>query len=253
MEVLRLPPAYLLVTRETVDSTNDEAKRLARAGAEDGTLVWARSQTAGRGRGGRSWVSPPGNLYFSLVLRPACAPAQAAELAFVAALGVGNALGAVLPPLSEVRYKWPNDVLLNERKVAGILLETESAAGGELDWLVLGIGINIASHPEDAGFPATNLEFESGIKQDSAEVLAAFARHFLVWVNRWLDEGFAPVRAAWMAQAMGIGERIRVRLPTETLRGKFVDLEPDGRLVLDLGGKGGVRRISAGDVFFETA
>lgn len=253
MEGLRLPPAYLLVTRETVDSTNEEAKRLAREGAEDGTLVWARSQTAGRGRGGRSWASPPGNLYFSLVLRPGCAPARAAELAFVAALGVGNALGSVLPPLSEVRYKWPNDVLLNERKVAGILLETESAAGGELDWLVLGIGINLASHPEDTDYPATDLEYETGVKQDPPEVLAAFARHFLVWVNRWLDEGFAPVRLAWKAQAMGIGARVRVRLPKETLRGKFVDLEPDGRLVLDLGRKGGVRRISAGDVFFETA
>ena len=100
-----LPPAYRLVRLDRVGSTNDEAKRLAREGAEDGTLVWATEQTAGRGRRGRIWASPPGNLYLSLVLRPEGSPAQAAQLSFVAALGLGEALGTLAPPLVELRYK----------------------------------------------------------------------------------------------------------------------------------------------------
>ena len=134
----RLAPAYRLVALDCVDSTNDEARRLAEQGAEDGTLVWAREQTDARGRRGRSWSSPRGNLYFSLVLRPDCPPAEAAQLGFVAALGVGDAIGSVVPPLIEVRYKWPNDVLFNDRKGVGMLLESQMRPDGSLDWLEIG-------------------------------------------------------------------------------------------------------------------
>ncbi|MGQ0664295.1 MAG: biotin--[acetyl-CoA-carboxylase] ligase [Pseudomonadota bacterium] len=246
----RLPPAYRLIARAALDSTNEEAKRLARAGAEDGTLVWAREQSAGRGRSGRRWVSPPGNLYCSLVLRPDCPPAAAAQLSFVAALGVGGGLGAIIPPLIELRYKWPNDVLLNGRKAAGILIEAEPAQGGErLDWMVLGVGVNVASHPEGTDFPATSLAFEAGIPFRCEDVLEAFARHFQSWVNRWLEEGFAPVRREWTKRAKGIGEKITVRLARERLSGTFVDLDADGALLLEPA-RGPRRRIAAGDVFF---
>jgi BirA family transcriptional regulator, biotin operon repressor / biotin---[acetyl-CoA-carboxylase] ligase len=245
---LRLPPAYRLVSLETVGSTNEEAKRLARAGAEDGTLVWAREQTRGKGRSGRAWTSPPGNLYLSLVLRPDCPPVAASQLGFVAALGAGGGLAEVLPPMIDLRYKWPNDILLNRRKVAGILLETESAAADRLDWLVLGIGINVAERPPDAAFPATSLREEGDLESTVEGVLEAFARHFLSWVNRWLDDGFAPVRAAWRKSAIGIGEEIRVRLPNAELEGVFEDIDQDGALLLRESGT--VRRITAGDVFF---
>ncbi|HEX2115153.1 MAG TPA: biotin--[acetyl-CoA-carboxylase] ligase, partial [Alphaproteobacteria bacterium] len=182
---LRLPPAYRLVSLETVDSTNEEAKRLARAGAEDGTLVWAREQTKGRGRGGRSWTSPPGNLYLSLVLRPDCAPAAASQLSFVAALGAGAGLAEVMPPMIDLRYKWPNDILLNHRKAAGILLETESAGADRLEWLVLGLGINVKDHPAETAVPATSLHEEGAAEATVEAVLEAFSRHFLSWVNRW--------------------------------------------------------------------
>src|SRR5216684_5815114 len=101
-----LPDGYLLKRYEVVGSTNDEAKALARAGAPEGTLVWAGEQTAGRGRRGRIWLSPPGNLYLSVVLRPAGAPSRAAQLGFVAALGLGDALAAMVGPALAVRYKW---------------------------------------------------------------------------------------------------------------------------------------------------
>jgi BirA family transcriptional regulator, biotin operon repressor / biotin---[acetyl-CoA-carboxylase] ligase len=245
---LRLPPAYRLISLETVDSTNEEAKRLAREGAEDGTLVWAREQTRGKGRSGRAWASPPGNLYLSLVLRPDCPPVAASQLGFVAALGAGGGLSEVLPPMIDLRYKWPNDILLNRRKVAGILLETESAAADRLDWLVLGIGINVTQRPPETAFPATSLREEGDLETTVEGVLEAFARHFLSWVNRWLDDGFAPVRAAWRKSAIGIGEAIRVRLPNAELEGVFEDIDQDGALLLRHSGT--VRRITAGDVFF---
>ena len=245
---LVLPPAYRLVSLDGVGSTNEEAKRLAREGAEDGTLVWAREQTKGKGRSGRSWTSPPGNLYLSLVLRPDCAPAAASQLGFVAALGAGAGLAEVMPPMIELRYKWPNDILLNRRKVAGILLETESAASNRLDWLVLGLGINVTQRPSETAFPATSLREEGDTETTVEAVLEAFARHFLKWVNRWLDDGFAPVRTAWRKSAIGLGEPIRVRLPNTELEGVFEDIDDDGALLLRAGGA--VRRITAGDVFF---
>lgn len=246
----KLPPAYRLVTRETVTSTNDEARALAEAGAEDGTLVWAREQSDGRGRQGRVWASPPGNLYISLILRPECALAEAAQLGFIAALAVGEAIGSVGPPLLELTYKWPNDVLLNERKCAGILLESKTTPEGAVDFIILGVGVNVASYPEDTDFPATSLRFE-GTPPDVSEVdlLEAFSRHFLTWVNAWLDDGFARVRRAWLIHAHKLGEEIEVRLTKETLTGTFKDLEASGALILELPG-GEVRRISAGDVYF---
>jgi BirA family biotin operon repressor/biotin-[acetyl-CoA-carboxylase] ligase len=246
----KLPPAYRLVSLDSVESTNAEAKRLAAEGAEDGTLVWAREQRKGRGRHGRVWVSPPGNLYLSLILRPDCSPSEAAQLGFVAALALGNAVGSVAPPMIEVYYKWPNDVLFNRDKGAGILLESNLTPEGALDWLVLGLGVNVKSYPEDADFSATSLVFE-GCPRDLSEValLEAFARHFLVWVNRWLDDGFEPIRRAWLHHAKGLGETIRVRLPKEEFEGTFRDLDEQGALVLELAG-GETRKIAAGEIYF---
>jgi BirA family biotin operon repressor/biotin-[acetyl-CoA-carboxylase] ligase len=244
----RLPPAYRLVVLDTVTSTNDEAKRLAAAGAEDGTLVWAREQSAGRGRHGRSWESPPGNLYMSLVARPECPMNEAMQLGFVAALAVGETLGSIVPPLTELRYKWPNDVLLNGSKVAGILMESATQSDGTLDWLILGLGINVASHPKEARFPATCLSSEGAETLQVGEILESFSRHFLTWVNRWLDGGFEPIRKAWLHYAYALDERIEVRLGEETVAGRFAELDADGALVLETD-DGARRTLHFGDVF----
>ena len=245
----QLAPAYRLVTLESVGSTNEEAKRLAEEGAEDGTLVWAREQTAGRGRRGRGWTSPPGNLYLSVITRPDCGLAEAAQLGFVTALGLGDAVGSVVPPMIEVTYKWPNDVLFNGRKGAGILLETKTTPDGAVKWLVIGLGVNLVSHPEDTNYPATDLRFEGCPPDlDAVRLLEAFSRHFLVWVNRWLGDGFTPLRRAWLNRAEGRGKEIQVRLPHETLHGIFKDLDEDGALLLAMR-SGAERRIPAGEVF----
>jgi BirA family biotin operon repressor/biotin-[acetyl-CoA-carboxylase] ligase len=244
----RLPSAYRLVAKQAVTSTMSEARALAEEGAEDGTLVWAREQHQGRGRHGRAWDSPPGNLYLTLILRPECGPAEASQLGFVAAVALGDAIGSVCPPL-DVLYKWPNDVLLNGRKVAGLLLESKSTPDGSLDWLLLGMGANVESFPKDTAYAATSLRFEGTPAEVAAvDLLEAFARHFLNWVNRWLEEGFAPVRSAWLTHAAAKGETIEVRLPRETLTGVFLDLDAEGRLLLQLS-DGSRRTIAAGDVF----
>lgn len=250
-----LPPAYQLVALDTVDSTNDEAKRLAARGedeAPDGTLVWARSQTAGRGRRGRRWISPAGNLYCSLILRPEIPLGKAVQLGFVAALAIYDAIARLAQPGHQISCKWPNDLLLQEKKVAGILLESEAVGAALPSWIVLGVGINVSHYPDDTEFPATSLWAEGCREVTVVDMLDAFSRHFLTWTNRWLHDGFAPVRNCWQLRAKGRHEEIEVKLDDEILRGTFLEMDEDGALILELA-KGERRRISAGDVFFAAA
>lgn len=226
----------------------DEARRLAERGAEDGTLVWALEQTGGRGRLGAGWTSQRGNFYASLVVRPECSLAQAAQFGFLVALAIGGAIGSLAPPLTEVTYKWPNDVLVNGKKAAGILLESRTTPDGRLEHLIVGTGINLLSHPVDTRYPATDLAAEECGVIEPSVFLEAYARYLLNWVNRWLEQGFDPVRRAWLDHAAGLGDRIQVRLPSETLFGRFSGLGPEGTLLLDTG-VGAPRSISAGEVF----
>ncbi|HUZ75095.1 MAG TPA: biotin--[acetyl-CoA-carboxylase] ligase [Stellaceae bacterium] len=241
-----LPPFYRLLCFERIDSTNDEAKRLAAAAAAEGTLVWAEAQSAGRGRRGRAWLSPPGNLYVSLLLRPRCGAGEAAQLGFAAAIAVAETCASFLPAAAAVRLKWPNDVLVGGRKIAGILLESSSDARGGLDFLVLGIGVNLAAHPEAAEFPATSLA-ALGATVTPAAMLVPLAERLLAWYETWRGTGFAAVRAAWLDRAEGLGAPIRVRLASSELNGRFAGLDESGILLLD--GAGGRRRIAAAEIF----
>ncbi len=249
----KLPSVYKLISRDAVDSTNAEARRLAAAGedeAPDGTVVWAKQQTAGRGRRGRGWESPPGNLYCSMILRPERPADEAAQLGFVAGLAVYDALGLLGEPGHEVHLKWPNDVLLNGRKVAGILLESEASRADLPPWIVLGLGLNVGFHPADTEFPATSLRAE-GWPSTEVDVLEAYCRGFLSWTAKWLDQGFDPIRKNWLWRCRGRDEEIEVRLENETVSGIFTDLDANGALVLEIGGE--ERRITAGDVYFANA
>jgi BirA family biotin operon repressor/biotin-[acetyl-CoA-carboxylase] ligase len=236
-----------LLRYDTLGSTNDEAKRLAEVGAKDWTVVWAREQTAGRGRGGNSFVSPPGNLYLSLIVHPARAAATAAQLGFAAALAVGEAVGGRLPPGRDLRYKWPNDVLVDGRKLSGILLESAAAQDGTLAWLIVGIGVNVASHPSETAWPATSLAALGAAPVELEDLLRDIVAALEAETGRWLREGFAPIRAAWLARAYGLGGTVGVRLPKERLSGRFVDLDRDGVLLLETAQ--GPRRVAAGEIF----
>ncbi|SMH52208.1 biotin--[acetyl-CoA-carboxylase] ligase [Azospirillum agricola] len=247
---LRLPPGFQVKAFASVGSTNDEAKALARAGAGEGTIVWARRQESGRGRRGRAWTSPEGNLYSSTILRPGGSPAEAAQISFVAALAIAETAESVLPDPSGVRCKWPNDVLVRDRKLSGILLESEPGADGAVGWLVLGVGINLRHFPDDAGYAATSLTAEGAPVMAPSALLEIYAGHLAAWYGRWRAFGFGPVRDAWLARARGLGGPILVRLADRTIPGTFADLDSDGVLLLDPADGGPRQRIAAGDVFF---
>jgi BirA family biotin operon repressor/biotin-[acetyl-CoA-carboxylase] ligase len=238
-----LPDGWTLVSLDTVGSTNDEASRLADAGAPEGTVVWSREQTGGRGRRGRRWASPVGNLYTSTILRPACPAAQAAELGFVAALAVAD----MVPEGRQTRVKWPNDVLVDGGKIAGILLESAVGETGRVLHVVAGIGVNVGFAPRlpDMRYPGAAL---GGTVEAALEKLVnALARR----LADWRRDGFAAVRAAWLAKAGPLGAEVDVRLGDELVRGRFAGLDVEGALLLETAE--GPRRIVSGELLGRAA
>lgn len=243
-----LPPFFRTLRFERIDSTNDEARRLAEAGAAEGALVVAREQNAGRGRRGRAWVSPPGNLYCSLLLRPACEAGAAAQLGFAAALAIAEAAALVLPQGADVSCKWPNDVLVGGAKAAGILMKSRASGGGALEWLVLGIGVNLVSHPAGIEYPATSLAAEGASAATADSFLPLLAGRLLAWYETWRgDDGFAWLRRAWLARAHGLGDVLRVRMAEREIAGRFAGLDGQGRLMLDA--PEGRVLVAAADIF----
>jgi BirA family transcriptional regulator, biotin operon repressor / biotin---[acetyl-CoA-carboxylase] ligase len=230
---------FTLHCYETIESTNDEARRLAEAGAPHGTVVTAREQTAGRGRLGRGWFSPPGNLYVSILLRLGLVLTRLPELGFVTALAVADTVQALAP--CHVTLKWPNDTLVGDAKIAGVLLEQAASA------TVVGIGLNVRHTPAGTRYPATSL-VQAGAHADidAASARTVLLRCFACQLRRWQRDGFAPIRACWLARAHPPGALLRVSLPDATIEGRFVDIAADGALLLATGSN--VRRIVAGDV-----
>jgi BirA family biotin operon repressor/biotin-[acetyl-CoA-carboxylase] ligase len=221
-----------------VGSTNDWL--LERAGElPDGHWVRADRQTAGRGRRGRVWNDGAGNLMTS-VLVLADGPVQ--QLSFVAAVALRDAILATCPiPPEMLKLKWPNDLLLEGRKLSGILLERSGTA------LVIGLGVNLASHPEGTERPAISLA-AAGVRVSPEILHAALVPAFDSWRARWASEGFGPVRLAWLRHVAGLGERSAARLGEETIEGVFEGLGDDGALALRLD-DGYLRAIHAGEVF----
>ncbi|HEV8392014.1 MAG TPA: biotin--[acetyl-CoA-carboxylase] ligase [Dongiaceae bacterium] len=226
-----------------IDSTNEACRLRALGGEAAGLVIRADRQTAGRGRRGRAWSSPTGNLYASLLLRPDRPVSEAAALGFAAVTAMGDVAEALLPGDAQVRHKWPNDLLINGRKASGFLLEAQAG------FLVLGIGVNVASHPEDTPYPATDLVAEGAAPISPQALLERVLAAVAPLYARWEAEGFAALLPAWRRRAAGLGAAIEVRLERETLSGIFKDLEPDGALRLSLP-DGTERRIAAGDVYF---
>lgn len=237
------------IALDSVDSTSEEARRLAMCGFDGDILIVASRQTEGRGRDGRTWRSPPGNLYCSTLLRPNCPPAEAARIGFAAGLATAEAVSEVLPDGPRVSCKWPNDVLIGGRKVAGILLESSAAGSETMEWLIIGIGVNVAHAPEsrDAVYPATSLAAEGAVDITPQSLLDRIAERLAAWLTVLTDAGFEPLRRAWLRRAYGLNASLTARLATESVQGVFLDLDGDGALVLRTAG--GVRRIAAGDVF----
>ncbi len=238
-----------------LDSTNDEAKRLGLSGECGPLWICAARQTHGRGRRARQWQSPAGNLACTGLYHGHGALTQSAQLGFAAALAVAETLGKWVDPAEELTIKWPNDVLLGGAKIAGILLESgASPRGGH--WLAVGIGINLASAPQDLPYKATclaerlppnrQLPQSEAVLPAPQAVLEALITAFEKSRTCLEQEGFAPIRLAWLARAHGLGKPINT---SGGVQGVFEDLSKDGAIVLRQH-HGRSIEISAGEVFF---
>lgn len=216
------------------------------------TWIVARRQTAAVGRRGRMWAAPEGNLSATLVFDPDCTPATAALYSFVASYALYATCLAYLEDRAAIALKWPNDVLLNEGKLAGILLESEGAAE-RVARLAIGIGVNLNTAPaavvtEPGGPAPVTLAGATGEPVDPLEFLAFLAEHMAHQDAFFRAHGFGPLRAAWLARAARRGETITARTGAEDLTGTFVTVDDAGQLVLET--RSGRRTIAAADVFF---
>jgi len=233
----------------TIDSTQRRAHELARGGAPEGTMVIAESQTAGRGRLGRVWHSPPGvNLYLSLILRPPLAPAVVPQLALVAGLAVARAIEEQTGMAA--RLKWPNDVLVGDRKVCGILTEMDAEVE-RVHFVVVGIGVNVnaseEAFPPDLRDRATSLAITTGGPVDRAGLAAAVLAALEGDYARFLAAGFSPLRVEWEARSALSGRTVTVRAATGAMTGTVAGLDDDGALRL-ADAAGGIHRVLAGEV-----
>lgn len=247
----KLPSGYRLLRLETTDSTNAEASRRAAAGEPGPLWIWSARQSHGRGRAGREWQSRQGNLFASLLVVINCPLRTAAQLALLAGVVAYDTVSKLLGPekQAELILKWPNDILLGEAKLAGMLLENVGAASDTRSTVVIGTGINLSSHPQDIPRPATSLAAH-GVDVTPAAALEALAETTDAWLARWGDgAGFPTVRRAWLDRAGPTGRPLRVELNDTETEGLYAGLDANGALRL-LTADGSERRVTAGDVFF---
>ncbi len=257
---------YRLTAFPATASTNQDALVAARAGDAGAHWFVTTEQTAGRGRRGRAWVAPVGNLAATLLIVTPHDPSVAATLGFVAGLALDEALRAVAPDLAvhvgldaadvegppgrgdRLRLKWPNDVLLDGGKLAGIGLEAERLESGSLA-IAIGIGVNVVAAPEGLPYPATSLAM-LGLRFDAATVFFALSNAFAGLVRIWDNgRGFPTIRRLWLERAAGLGQEVAIRIGSDVFSGSFETIDDHGRLVVRSAG-GVMRTVAAGEVHF---
>ncbi len=224
---------------DELESTNDELRKLAEKRAANFTVVTAKKQTRGKGRYSRSWESPEGNIYLSILIRNLDVR-TAHQVSFVASLAALEAIQINLPD-TEVRLKWPNDVLADGKKIAGILLESASSKPDRLDYLIVGFGINVKKSPDYA----TNMK-KLGNKENFGKIKDKLLEDFSKYYDIWLEDGFGKISALWLKNASGLGEKIVANLEEKHVEGIFKGLTSTGELVLET--NEGERIISSGEV-----
>ncbi len=223
---------------ETLGSTSDACREQALAGAPEGLAVMARQQTAGRGSRGRGWIAPPGNLSISMLLRPTTPLREAGLWALLAGVAVADALAGF-----GVVLKWPNDILYRGAKLGGILVESQSSGPDALDFVVIGVGLNLAHAPALPDRPTASLQGAISPDEAAARLLEKLAQ----WRGVQAAEGWAPIRAAWLAQAVPMGAEMTLRQGDHQHRGNFAGLADDGSLLLNIDGAAKV--FSTGEIW----
>lgn len=233
---------------EEIGSTNDEAFRFGIQGAPEGTVLVAESQSGGKGRMQRVWHSPAGaNIYTSVILRPHFEPAHATQISIAAGVAVAETLGPYCR--SKVLLKWPNDVLIDGKKVCGILSQMKMS-GNAIDFIVAGIGINVnlnrEQFPQDIQSIATSLAMEAGREISREELIISLYENLSKWYRELLQSGFAPIREKWLCLSPMIGQTVSVLFREEAVSGKATGLGEDGSLIL-LTDTNKTIQVSAGD------
>ena len=251
---IALQAGHEIITYDSIDSTNMEAIRVScKRDSLNPLWIVSTKQTQGRGRQGRSWSSPPGNFYGSLLLKNPSNMRQASQLGFVAGVALNTALKHIAPSLKNIVLKWPNDALLKGAKLAGILLESSGFNQADKSFFIaIGVGINLAFHPDDTPYPATNLASHGApvSVSDCVKSLSdAFAQKLALYNE---GENFDSIRTEWLKAAHEIGTPIKIRLRSEceneSISGSFGGIDEAGSLILNQGSKG--QLIHAGDVYF---
>lgn len=238
--------AWRLRVHDELASTQDGVLAAAQQGEPEGLAILARRQAAGRGTQGRIWRSPPGNLYLSVLLRPDGPARELPQWSLLMAVALAEALAPLLSGTEHLSLKWPNDVLLDGAKCAGILTQGAAGEGGRIGWLVAGIGVNLAEAPVLPDRPTASLR-QAGIAPPEP---VAFAWSLLAALDRWrgrqAQEGFAPIRTAWMERGPVPGVVLRLNRPEGCLEGAYRGLSEDGRLLLQTAS--GVQALASGEI-----
>lgn len=247
---LRWLAKFHLLILDEVDSTNEEAKRIvASDNSPNYLVVCAKKQIAGKGRNGRVWESQEGNLFVSVIVPKTASLEEMSQLSFVSSLALYYSISSIFQNYSEqssITLKWPNDVLVNDKKVAGILLET---AGANSEYVVVGVGVNVKKCPMIQGKNITSL-FDEGLHfLDSSEVLNRFMTYFYKYYQLWIADQFIEIREKWLKRSKGLGQIITVDSGFERVSGKFLDIDFSGRLRIQVA-SGQIFHLNTGEVFF---
>ncbi|MCB1839738.1 MAG: biotin--[acetyl-CoA-carboxylase] ligase [Alphaproteobacteria bacterium] len=237
---------WLIETYETLTSTQDMIRDRLGENPPEGLVVQAIQQTRGRGRQGRSWFSPPGNLYLSVLLKPVNGLCGIGQLSLVSCLSLSNTLAEMYGLDQKLLLKWPNDILLEGRKCAGILLETETDEKGAFKGVILGMGVNVVSAPPEMG---TALQASTDRKVALADLREALLERLEEDYQRWQKQGFTPFRSEWVSKTVGSGTPLSIGHGKTSRAGTFEDIDPEGSLILAEPG-GNRITVSSGEVFF---
>ncbi len=229
-----IPSIFQTHYLDEVDSVTEEAIRQARAGAEEGTLIVAQRETDAKTRRGKSWYGGPDNLHCALVLQPDFSNRRAQELVYVAAVAAGTAICEVVAPMTGVSFGWPGNLFINHLRSGQVSIASPGGNDESWAWLILSLRVNVTSHPPNPEPECYNCIQTSGDAQNasSGELLGFFTRHFLRWINRWADDGFEPVRRAWLQRVQNLEIQRRYKLDSGQIEGVAQSIGDNGELIL---------------------
>ena len=244
-----VPSLFTVKHLSSVDSVMAEAKRLMVAGADEDTLIWADEQTEVDGRFQPENISSPGNLYCAWIIYPECDLDEALQLGFVAAVSAGMTIADIVLPMTDMKYRWPNEILLNGNKVADIFID--SVADGQLDFqqLVVGLSVKVIDQPHNFSSGVTSLQEVSDQEELTPQsFLERYCRNLLTWRYRWIQDGFEPVRKSWLNWMVDSNETIELKLSDTLLQGRISTISETGDLVLETT-DGNSRTVTLGEFY----